>query len=195
MSGPIYDLGFPANYRLEVSPEFPGSGEWGCPGHGFAQNGDATEFLATGADIVVRVETDTETEWVGSFGGGMLAGRSGLYGTPDPDALLVQCDGTAHLLNVCHPERGSAVLSSQATQVVPAPEHGLVLVASFIAIAAVGAEGVAWKSDRLCWDDLRIVTVTPTEVVCTGEFMPTAEFTVDPATGRQLRGPLFSRPT
>ncbi len=194
MTGLADDLGFSANYRLEVSPEFPGTGRWRCPAYGFDQSGVATDFLATGADIVIQVETTDGTECAASFGGGMLAGRSGVYGTPNPDALLVHCDGTAHLLDVRHPERGTTVLSLQATQVVPAPDHDIFLVASYASITAIGAADVAWKSKRLCWDDLRIVGVSTTEIICTGEFMPTSEFALDPATGRHVRGAAFTGP-
>ncbi len=69
------------------------------------------------------------------------------------------------------------------------------LLASFSEVTALGDYGARWRTARLCWDGLVIEGVTGDVVNCSGEFMPTATFTLDLDSGAHLDGPKFRDPS
>jgi hypothetical protein len=53
----------------------------------------------------------------------------------------------------------------------------------------VGRDGVAWQSDELASDDLKVVSIDAAAIHCTGNdggYLPSG-FDVDPATGKAIR--------
>src|SRR5439155_18309383 len=98
---------FRPRYKLEVDPEFPGDGQWGCPVFGFDRDGRIMERFASrwGAPLTVRVQAPSQV-WVGMFAAGGLGGLRGVFACPSPSGLCAVVDGEAYLVEVDHPERG-----------------------------------------------------------------------------------------
>ena len=65
-------------------------------------------------------------------------------------------------------------------------------MAGFTDVTALGPEGVAWRTSRLCVDDLKIQRVTRDGIVCSCDNLGgTPTITLDPATGAQTEGTRF----
>lgn len=73
--------------------------------------------------------------------------------------------------------------------VQPLLKHELLVFSDLTGLAAYGRNGVAWRSKRLCWDELKILKVTENTIEGTG-YDPTnslsheSRFVVDITTGR-----------
>jgi hypothetical protein len=71
------------------------------------------------------------------------------------------------------------------------PEHQLLVFSDFTRLAAYGKGGLVWRSPRVCWDELKILNVTPDAIEGTG-YDPTnsnsglSRFVVDTKSGRSL---------
>jgi hypothetical protein len=88
-------------------------------------------------------------------------------------------------------------ISSEAvTGVQMARDQGLILFADDTTITAYGRSGLVWSSERLCWDDLKIVGVDGDQVIACGYDAPTesdGRFVLDLFTGtvRESDFPIF----
>jgi len=185
------DLGLAHRYEVEIDPEFPGDGQWGCPSVGFTSNGDRTDFLANAAGLIVRFQTEQDGPWIASFSGTGGSRLRGLYALPCPDEILVVLDGAALIVNAADPERQATRVGWSVHQVVAVEEPSLVLVAGFFDITALGVQGLRWSTPRLCLDDLRIDATALGKVMCSGQFMSRDNLVLDLTTGEQLSGPTF----
>ena len=62
----------------------------------------------------------------------------------------------------------------------------MILFADYITITAYGQNGVVWRSERLCWDDLKIIGIDRDEIIGCG-YDPTSSsegrFVLDLFTG------------
>lgn len=78
------------------------------------------------------------------------------------------------------------------TQVCRVRDLDLVVLVGFTRLAALSPAGLAWHSERLCLDDLRVLGATGDGIRCSGDLRGVAEeFTVDPRTGQLRSGPRF----
>ncbi len=157
--------------------------------YGFGRDGAAAEPFDSrwGPPLVLRV--DANPSWVGSFAAGGLGGVTGVSATPSPNGLCVVADGLAYLVDVRDPGRGAIIAHDQLTQVTALADPPLLLLTRFIDLVAIGADGIQWRTRRLCVDDLCIRSATSAAIVCTGDNLGgDAEIRVDPATGLQIGG-------
>jgi hypothetical protein len=192
---PNFDnLGLPHRYTIELDPEYPGNGVWGCPAVGLTAQGTLTEFGESpwGEPLVIRVRPNGAPEWILSIGGGNPTELRGLYATPSPDRFLAVVDGSAILVEAAEP--GLAVaLGPMVTQVSSVSGSiPVLLLARTTSVAAIDAGGLRWQTRRLCWDGLVIDGVSRDQVMCSGELLPRSPFVLDLKTGEQLLGPVLS---
>ncbi len=179
-------LHFQPAFSVAVDPEFPGRGEWDCPVFSFAPDGEMAEAFRSpwGTPFIIEVTPHGGGKWVGAFPNG--SGR--VYATPAPDLACVVGDD-AWLVDVRNPDAGAKHLLSWPTQTRAFKTLPLLLIADQVSIVAVGAGGVAWRSPRLCSDDLRIDGASEREVRCHGSlYGKNGPFAVDAKTGRRLDG-------
>lgn len=182
---------FASSYTIEVDPEFPGSGDWGCPVVGFDRTGAVMPDFDSrwGAPFVVRIEPTGGDQWVAMLAAGGLGSLRGAFVTPAPQLLAVVVDGLAYLLDTRSPGHSAQIIHDQVRQVVPVSDPLLLLFVRFIDIVALGPTGIAWRTPRLCVDDLEVREVGPTGIVCSCDNLGgTPTITLDPATGTQVEG-------
>jgi hypothetical protein len=182
---------FSPEFRVNVDPEFPGDGDWGCAVFGFDRDGRLQESFDSrwGAPTVVEVMPVEGERWIGQFAAGGLGGVSGVYATPSPRQLCVVTDGLAYLVDVDRAHLGARVVHDQVGQIEAVVDPGLLLLVRFIDIVAVGPDGVAWRSLRLALDDLHVVSTTGGLIWCSLDnlgWSPT--IALDAATGEQRDG-------
>jgi hypothetical protein len=77
------------------------------------------------------------------------------------------------------------------TQVLAAPDEGLLLLAGFHHVAAIGPEGLLWQSGRLSWEGVQLGEVSQGKLHGTGWNMKTdrdVPFVLDLSTGVHTGG-------
>ncbi|MCO1582049.1 hypothetical protein M8C13_40500 [Crossiella sp. SN42] len=176
-------FGFEPGYRVEVDPEFPADGNWGCPVFGYDCDGRvAEEFVARwGSSLTVRV-TSGGGEWVGRFPASGVGGVDGVFACPAAGQLCVVVAGLAQVVEVGAPGAGAVLVRDQVAQVVPVLGMPLLLLVSWTDLVAIGPDGVAWESARLALDGLRVLEASAEGIRCVDDL---AEIVVvDPVTGR-----------
>ena len=81
---------------------------------------------------------------------------SGLWACPAPDELLVIAGGYGYRTDTLHPEQCEFLPLRPIAAALPAPEHGLLLLAGFHSVLALGAKGVRWQTERLSWEGVTL---------------------------------------
>ena len=189
----FHTLGFAPAYSCQVDPELPGNGDWGCPVYGFSRDGSraAEPFRSRwGTPIIVRFTLPDASTWIGMFEAGP-GGLDGAFACPSPLTALIACDGQAYLIEVTAPGRTTAIGPTPVTQASGAGKD-LIVLASFSELTAIGPHGQVWLSERLCLDNLKIVTASADTIECTGDFIESAEhLKIDTQTGRLQEGRRF----
>jgi hypothetical protein len=116
---------------------------------------------------------------------------SGLWSCPDPDWLCAIAGGYAYLINTTAPEIFEQVEFKPVVAVVPVPEAGLLVFASFHTLVAYGKEGKRWKTQKLTSEGVRLGDVVNGALHGWGWDMRTDRelpFVIDLATGEHSGG-------
>lgn len=116
---------------------------------------------------------------------------SGVWSCPRPDDLLAVAGGYAYLADTLAPERPLHLPLRPVTQILPAPDANLLLLAGFHTIAAIGATGLLWETARLTWEGLTLTGIRDNQLHGLGWDMHTDRelpFTVDLSTGTHTGG-------
>ena len=116
---------------------------------------------------------------------------SGIFSCPRPDDLLAVAGGYAYLIDTLAPERCLHVPLRPVTQVLLAPDAGLILLAGFHTVAALDANGLRWQTARLSWEGVTLSEVRDDKLHGTGWNMHTnreVAFTADLLTGAHEGG-------
>ena len=188
----FHTLEFAPAYSCEIDPELPGSGDWGYPAHHFYRDGSSSSepFRSRwGAPLIARFALPAGDPWIGMFEAGGLGGIDSAFACPDPLAALVICDGQAYLIDVQEPDNTTTIRLTPIRQACGAGPDRIIL-ASFSELMAISPSGPIWVSQRLCVDDLRIVSASGESVECIGDFVSSTEsLSVDARTGELREGP------
>ncbi|HET9803301.1 MAG TPA: hypothetical protein VFP96_08695 [Candidatus Acidoferrum sp.] len=181
------DLTFPHSYEVKEVAEFPGTGVFREPVFRFPRGG------GDGNALWLRVKASSGQSWVGVFSSGRYSSGAAraVLSTPNLHRMCVLSYGNAYIVDAGHPETWERIELFPVLGVRPVVEHDLLLFFDFTGLEAYGTNGVAWKTPRLCWDDLKITNITANAVEGTGydptnRMRPEMRFAVDLKTGRSL---------
>ncbi len=97
----------------------------------------------------------------------------------------------AYWIDSATPEVSTLLEQRPVTTLLPAPEAGLLLLAGFHDVLALGADGVRWRSARLSWEGLTLHGTAAGQLHGTGWDMfadREVPFRVDLATGEHEGG-------
>lgn len=149
-----YLSAFPRSYRAKVLDELPTTKlrTLYFPG--------ASEI--SGRDgLIVSVIPNQGSPWIGIFGFGFGGGAvTALLSTPDASRLFVVSRGAGYLVSSENPSDWHGIREIiPITTVRPAPEHGIIVLADYIKIAAVDAAGLVWKTGRISFDGIVITNI------------------------------------
>ena len=194
----VFELdGFDPAYHCVVDPEFPPTGQWKLPVVAYSIEGTRVEHFRSrwGPPLIVKVEPDALSGWVGFFESGGFGGIDGAFATPNPSALCVVAGGAPYVIDVQDPSACWVPRLLPVTAVVSSPEANILILADFIRLAGIGGTGTRWESDRLCLDGLNVHEVVGSEIHCEGDHLEGPEsFVVDARTGKRISGREFRDP-
>jgi hypothetical protein len=116
---------------------------------------------------------------------------SGVFACPAEDDMLAVAGGYAYLVNTTTPETCVHLPLRPVTQIVSAVDEGLILLAGFHTVAAVGAAGLLWETGKLSWEGVKLGEVRDGKLYGEGWHMQTDRelpFTIDLRTGEHEGG-------
>jgi hypothetical protein len=116
---------------------------------------------------------------------------SGVFACPRPDDLLALAGGYAYLIDTLAPERCLHLPLRPVTQLLSAPEAGLLLFAGFHYVLAVDANGIRWQSARLSWEGVTLTGIRDGRLHGTGWNLSTDRempFSINLSTGKHKGG-------
>ena len=178
-------------YSIAPEPEFPASGTWSNPLLCFDRSGALVPDPVTrwGSPLTIGVHPVSAPPWVGSYAAGGFGGISVLSASVSPRHLVAVADGLAYVTDVESPGDGAHVACDMVREVAPV-ETQLLLLVTPIDIVALGPEGLAWRTERLVVDDLRVESASGDRIVCSGDLpdVDRPKIVLDPQTGTQTHG-------
>ncbi len=182
---------FPANWRAEIlsaPPLIAPARQFTWPQRVAGEE----DTLARGA-MLLQVKPASGGTFLATCALGFRdpSALTGVWSCPRPDDLLAVAGGYAYLANTLAPERPLHIPLRPVSQVLPASEANLLLLAGFHTIAAIGATGLLWETARLTWEGLTLTGIRDNELHGLGWDMRTDRelpFTVDLATGQHTGG-------
>jgi hypothetical protein len=116
---------------------------------------------------------------------------SGIFSCPRADDLLAVAGGYAYLIDTLAPETCLHMPLRPVTQVLPAHEAGLILLAGFHTVAALDAKGMRWETARLSWEGVTLGKIDDGKLHGAGWNMNTnreVPFSIDLAIGEHEGG-------
>ncbi|MEO6776265.1 MAG: hypothetical protein ABI467_25155, partial [Kofleriaceae bacterium] len=143
--------------------------------------------------VLVRVEPVAAERWIGifAFGSFRSSAATRVLSMPNPDVFCVVAKGAGYLVSAAKPDVWEAVLVHPVIDVRAIAEAGLVIFTNFTELMAYGAQGVRWRTKRLAWDGLKIVSIGDRTLL--GEYWDmrteaVQQFEVELATGASRGG-------
>jgi hypothetical protein len=116
---------------------------------------------------------------------------TGVFACPNPRELCAVAGGYAYIVDTSSPEHSTHIALRPVAEVKVLPVQHLLLFVGFHTIAAWGANGLAWETERLSWEGIRIGSVEDNVLHGYGwDLMADKEvpFAVDLATGQHQGG-------
>ncbi len=183
------DLALPHSYEVQELGELPGTGKFAVPVIFYPPSKSRPEHDG----LWLKVSDAKDRAWIGVFAFGYSSppAFSRIVSSPDPNRVCVISNGGAYLVKADEPKVWEQIPLIPVLDVRSIPEHNLLVFSDFTSLAAYGTNGLVWRSPRVCWDGLKIVSVTRGTIEGTGHD-PTSSvthesrFVVDLKTGHSL---------
>jgi len=145
------------------------------------------------AGTYVRVVPRQGRAWSGFFALGFNSEQvvNAICTCPDPDSICVVVGGYAYVVNVTEPSRWFQVEQRPVVDLRVVLNEAMILFAGFTSLTAVGKTGIAWQTERLSWEGVRITSVEDGKLHGFGwDVMSDQEvpFEVDLKTGKHTGG-------
>ncbi len=83
---------------------------------------------------------------------------SGVWSSPHPDHMVAVAGGYGYRVDTRRPDGCELLEQRPVAALLALPEHGLLLLAGFHDVLAIGAEGVRWRTGRLSWEGVTLGT-------------------------------------
>jgi hypothetical protein len=153
------DLSFPHNWRAEILTAPPLI----APARQFTYPRPVPgeeDALARGAlQLLIHPQTGGSFLATCALGFTDPSMPTGLYSCSNPQELCAVAGGYAYVIDTATPDRSTHIPLRPVVEVLPLPDHVLLLFAGFHSILAWGREGLAWQTARLSWEGLRLTDV------------------------------------
>lgn len=130
-----------------------------------AEDDGAREDATAGA-LEVMVRPARGGPFLATFARGFadLTLPHGVWACPHADWLCAAAGGYVYMLDTRKPQDWRQISYRPVVDVRPVVSHGLLLLTGFRAVLAWGQNGIAWESDKLSDEGLRITGVSGDEL-------------------------------
>ncbi len=151
-----FDFTFPKNYDVKIlaspPPVHPVEMLYHYPVE--LEEGDRSGAYA-------RVAPGDGPAWFGFFASGFDSPQvmSAVCSCPDPDSVCVISGGYAYVVKVKRPQQWFRVEQRPVVELRTVTDPPLILFEGFTSITAVGRDGIAWTTDRLSWEGIRVAQI------------------------------------
>ncbi|HEX7284634.1 MAG TPA: hypothetical protein VF532_00540 [Candidatus Angelobacter sp.] len=149
----LFEFSFPKNYEARVLESEP-------PVHPVEKLYHYPVELEEGdrSGVYVRVVPQQGPAWAGFFAQGFDSSQvlSAVCSCPDADSVCVIAGGYAYVVKANDPARWFRINQQPVAELRVLTRQDLALFAGFTTITALGREGVAWTTERLSWEGLRL---------------------------------------
>jgi len=116
---------------------------------------------------------------------------TGVFACPNPQEMCALAGGYAYIVDTAHPEHCTHIAMKPVVEVRGVVPQGVLLFVGFHSILAWGPGGIAWETERLSWEGVRITGIEKTTLHGMGWNLHTdreAAFEIDLLTGRHQGG-------
>lgn len=122
---------------------------------------DAVEGERAPKPLLVDVHPWGADSWHGVFEGDSESPDviTGLFAHPDENKLLVVSGGQGYVVRSNDPNDWEPIPHVPITNIVDAPEHGLVVIGDYLQVAAFDATDRRWETPRLAYDGIEFEDV------------------------------------
>lgn len=148
-----FDFTFPRSYEVKILPGVP-------PVHPAEKLHHYPVELEEGdrAGLYLRIVPEDAQPWRGFFALGFESPQviSAVCSCPNPEMLCVIAGGYGYVVNTRTPGEWARIEQRPVVELKPLAEHQLILFTGFTSITSLGSNGVAWTTERLSWEGIRI---------------------------------------
>lgn len=183
-----FDFTFPRNYEVKVLEAPP-------PVHPVEKLHHYPVELEEGdrAGAYVRVTPGGGAAWSGFFALGFDSSQvlNAVLSCPDPDSVCVVAGGYAYVVKAGDPAQWLQIEQRPVAEIRSLAELGLTVFIGFTSITALSAGEIAWTTDRLSWEGIRVTRLADAALEGFAWDALTdreAPFTVDLKTGKHTGG-------
>jgi len=141
--------------------------------------------------LLLRVISPDKKIWIAIVKGSFDLPGSGVYSTFDPEKFCIVAGGYGCFVSATNPELPQAVRALPVTDVRVIEDRSMFVFADYTRLCAYGRAGLIWECPRVCWDELKIVSINQKTIDGTGydptsDANPLTQFSVDLETGQSL---------
>ncbi len=201
---PVVNLSFAHRWQAEILPGRPAI----LPARHFVYPRHAEEIERGALEVLIRPgaqpaeafslrhlpdaqSSPSAPEFLATCALGFLdpAVPTGIWSTPDPEAICAVCGGYAYLIDSATPESFTMLPYRPVIEVRPLPEQGLLLFSGQRSILAWGRDGLAWQTDNLSSEGVAIASIEANVLHGLGWNLFTckeAPFSIDLRTGLRI---------
>jgi hypothetical protein len=179
------DFSFPHAWQAEILSGRPLI----LPQRRYIYPHDAEEIERGALEVLVRPASDAPFLATLALGFADPVAPTGVWSCPNADELCAVAGGYAYIVSTAAPEEFTQIEFRPVLHVESVVAHNLLLFAGSYALLAWGHSGLAWKSERLSSEGLRITGIRGDELHGLGwDLMADREipFTIDVRTGKKL---------
>lgn len=181
------NFSFPRSWQAEILPARPVI----LPARHFVYPREVEEVERGALEVLVRPDAPGALPFLATCALGFRdpVVPTGIWSTPDPDAVCAVSGGYAYVIDSTAPERFTMLPYRPVLHVVPAPAQGLLLFVGHRAILAWGKNGEAWQSPKLSDEGITVNAIEGGKLRGTGwNMMADKEtpFTLDLQSGQLI---------
>ena len=116
---------------------------------------------------------------------------TGVFACPNPQEMCALAGGYAYIVDTAHPEHCTHIAMKPVVEVHAVVPQKVLLFVGFHSILAWGANGIAWETERLSWEGVRLIGIEENTLHGMGWNLLSdreAAFEIDLLTGRHQGG-------
>jgi hypothetical protein len=152
-----HNLSFPHKWQAQILPARPVI----LPARHFVYPREVEEIERGALEILVRPDSPGATPFLATCALGFRdpAVPTGLWSAPNPQEMCAVSGGYAYIIDTAAPERFNMLPYRPVLQVHAAIDRGLLLFVEHRAILAWGAQGEAWRSEKLSDEGVTVTAI------------------------------------